>query len=253
VDYYHNPDVRMLFSSVCDHRVCEPCIARLFQRGRAHPCPACGCSTRAEDFLEQPKETRKVASEAKVRRQVCDIFCKSEEDFPSLAEYNDFLEQRENIIYRLVNPSTPEEVQEAWRSIDQYREQNAEQILRAQNLQPRKKVQKILSIINEEGGFCAAVNSDWDERQAQTNLVHPFQDRYRDFLANAPGDAAHAQDDAPFAPQPLLGEHGPADKTRQMSGGGQCPDIPLKKARQFFFKELISTMGKGTNSKTYQM
>jgi len=160
----------------------EPCIARLFQRGRAHPCPACGCSTRAEDFLEQPKETRKVASEAKVRRQVCDIFCKSEEDFPSLAEYNDFLEQRENIIYRLVNPSTPEEVQEAWRSIDQYREQNAEQILRAQNLQPRKKVQKILSIINEEGGFCAAVNSDWDERQAQTNLVHPFQDRYRDFL-----------------------------------------------------------------------
>jgi len=239
--------VRMFFSSVCGHCVCELCIARLFQHGRAHPCPSCGCSTLAEDFSDQPREKRKASSEAKVRRQVCDIFCKDEDDFPSLTEYNDYLEQKENIICSLENPSSQEEVQETWRCIDQYREQNAEQILCAQNLQPRKKLQKILSIINEEGPFCTAGSPDWGDRQGQSILAQPFQERYQDFPASSPSNAGHAFIPSPFSPGSVFDENGPVDKTSHMSGGGQCPDICLKKARHFFFADLVSAMSAGTN------
>jgi len=240
VDYYYNPDIRVFFSGICDHRVCEPCITRLFQRGRTYPCPACGQSIRAEDFASEPREAKRVDSEVRIRRQICDIFCKSQDDFLSAAEYNEYLVQREDIIFRLVNPSSDEEVKDTWRHIEQYREQNAEQILRVQRLQPRQKFQKILRIIEDEGVFCSAVNREWGE-VGNCPDVHPFQERYRSLLSHPPDDereALAAAQMSPFIPQPLLGEHGPADKTRQMSGGGQSPNSSVKKARHFFFSDL---------------
>lgn len=246
VDYYYNPDVQVCFSAVCDHRVCKPCITRLFQHGRTYPCPACGQSIRAEDFFDHPREARTVESENKVRRQICDIYCKTEEDFVTADDYNQYLEQREDTIYSLLNPCSQDEVRKTWQYIDQYREQNAEQILRVQRLQPRKKFQKILSIIEEEGAFCSNVNVEWGERLAPGAAVHPFQARYRGLLTCPPEDAPEAgrgADSSPCAPQPLLGGHGPADRARQMSGGGQPADTSLKKARHFFFADLGAATG----------
>mmetsp|Transcript_81034 Transcript_81034/g.156491 ORF Transcript_81034/g.156491 Transcript_81034/m.156491 type:complete len:259 (-) Transcript_81034:76-852(-) len=241
VDYFYNPDVRVYFSTVCDHRVCEPCITRLFQHGRTYPCPACGTSLRAEDFSEQPREVRQFESELKVRRQIFEIYCKTEEDFLSAEEYNDYLMQKEDTIFKLVNASSHEEVQETWRQIDRYRELNAEQILRVQRMHPRKKFQKILSIIEDEGSFSHRVNKEWGET-GHDATAHSFQARYRSLLDNPPDDF-HEPDmgnASPVAPQPLLGEHRPADLARQMNGGGQAPDVCLKKARHFFFADLSS-------------
>jgi len=247
VDYFYNPDVRVYFSAVCDHRVCEPCITRLFQHGRTYPCPACGQSLRAEDFSEQPREVRQFESELKVRRQIFEIYCKTEDDFLTAEEYNDYLMQIEDTIFKLVNASSQEEVQETWRHIDRYRELNAEQILRVQRMQPRKKFQKILSIIEDEGSFSHRVNKDWGESSidATTDVTtHSFQDRYHSLLQNPPEDFHEPSFDmgnaSPVAPQPLLGEHRPADLARQMNGGGQAPDVCSKKARHFFFADLSS-------------
>lgn len=244
VDYYYNPETKVFFSTVCDHRMCEPCITRLFQNGRAYPCPACGANVRAEDFSREPREAKRVDSEVQIRRQICDIFCKSKDDFLEEAAYHEYLAAREDIVFRLVNPSSEAEVQDTWREIEQYREQNAEQILRVQRLQPRQKFQKIMKIIEDEGIFCSGVNKEWSLSPAK-GLSHPFQERYRTFLNIPPEDeeeARRAAEMSPFIPQPLSGggEHGPADKTRQMSGGGQAPDSSVKKARQFFFSDLRS-------------
>mmetsp|Transcript_60727 Transcript_60727/g.141524 ORF Transcript_60727/g.141524 Transcript_60727/m.141524 type:complete len:263 (+) Transcript_60727:109-897(+) len=253
VDYYHNPDVRVLFSVVCDHRVCEPCIARLFQHGRTYPCPACGQGIRAEDFSERTREARQVDSEVKIRRQICDIYCKTREDFLTEEDYNDYLMRREDTIDRLVSPSSQDEVQEVWRHIDQYRKQNAEHILRVQRAQPKKKLQRISSIIEEEGRFCSSVNAEWGEQLGPGVLAHPLQAQCHSLLSSLPqGPGAGIEEVAPcaaavspFAPQPLLGEHGPADMGRQMSGGGQSPDACLKKARHFFFSDLIAATSAG--------
>ncbi|CAE8712630.1 unnamed protein product [Polarella glacialis] len=246
VDYYHNPEVRVFFSAVCDHRVCERCISRLF---RDKTCPGCGKTVRAEDFSEHPRESREVESEVKVRRQVCDIYCKSEQDFVSAEEWDEYLVMREDIIYVLATPSSQDEVQETWRRIDQYREQNAEQILRAQHLRPRKKLQKLASIMKQEGTFASLVNADWNDRSNLESPVHPFQGQYRRLEEDLPASpqagglrsTEAAVNVSPlYAPQALLGGHGPSGKARQMSGGGQPPDTCLKKARHFFLLDLAS-------------
>lgn len=247
VDFYHNPDVNVLYSTGCDHRVCEPCIARLFQRVGAYPCPACGQSMRADQFSRQPRVARQVESEAQIRRRVCDIMCKTEQDFPSVAHYNDYLEQKEDFIFRVVNAGSQGAVQAVWAELDKYREKNAEQILRAQSLQTKRKAQKILGIISMEGSFSSLVNAEWGQNPVEGS-AHPFQERYKDLLASVPDAANHVEEDAaanvsPFAPQPLLGEHGPASTERQMSGGGQRPDTCLQKARHYFFADLAAATG----------
>lgn len=244
VDYHHNPDVRVLFAAACDHQVCELCVKRLWRGQARRRCPVCDEELRAEDFSEQSREDRQVESEVKVRRQICEIFCKSQEDFPSVDAYDEYLMQREDTIYKLVNPASQEQVKETWREIERYREENATQILRAQQAAPRKKLQKIRGIIEAEGGFASTVNAEWGERLAAGSEAHPFQARYRELLAGGPGTALPggrcAEEMSPLAPQPMHGEHGGADVARQMSGGGQAPDTCASKARHFFFADLVA-------------
>ena len=58
----------------------------------------------------------------------CDVFVvfsynKTEEDFPSLREYNDYLEEVEDIMFTLVNGSKAE-IEETWRKVNAYEASN---------------------------------------------------------------------------------------------------------------------------------
>lgn len=247
VDYYHNAEVRVFYSAVCDHRVCERCISRLF---RDKTCPGCGKNVRAEDFSEHPPVAKEVESEVKVRRQISEIYCKTEQDFASSDDWNEYLMMREDIIYKLINPTFQDDVQETRRQIEKYREQNAEQILRAQRLLPKKKMQKIASIIQEEGAFASQVNADWKDGSTREAFSHPFEEQYRDLLLQLPALSPRearplsAEQVSPLvAPQPLAGDFGVKTKERQMSGGGQVAGSCLKKARHFFFLDLKVATG----------
>jgi len=251
VDYYYNPDVRVFFSAVCDHRVCESCITRLFQPG-PYKCPACERQLVAEDFSQEPREARQVESEVKVRRQISEIYCKTKADFASEDEYNDYLTLREDMVYRLVNPASQDEVQETWREIDKYREQNAAQIRREQRLAPRKKFQKIVRIIEEEGTFFNSVNLEWGESPAKGSS-HPFKTRYQSILSNPPqddDDLDSRPSSGAFSPdvrsRSPLGGGGPPNIARHMNGGGHSPDVGAKKARHFLFADLVAATSAST-------
>eukprot|EP00933_Yihiella_yeosuensis_P039221 TRINITY_DN33165_c1_g1_i1.p1 TRINITY_DN33165_c1_g1~~TRINITY_DN33165_c1_g1_i1.p1 ORF type:complete len:267 (+),score=43.73 TRINITY_DN33165_c1_g1_i1:88-888(+) len=245
VDYYHNSEVKVYFSAVCDHKVCERCLPRLF---RDLTCPGCAKPIRAEDFSQQPKDAREVDAEIRIRRRIRDIYCKTEQDFASAEEWNDYLMMREDIIYKLASPSSLEESQETERLIEQYREENAEQIMRAELGGNKKKLQKLAGIIGEEGSFSSQVNTEWHDRSKV--LDHPFQAVYNDLLTQIPksptvpaAGASTAHNASPIdspliPPQALLGEHATGGKKRQMSGGGQLPESSVKKARHFFFMDL---------------
>lgn len=228
VDYYHNPEVRVLFST-CDHLVCQPCWKRLFQ-GRKGPCPACGRSLLAADFSEQALESRQVESETQVRRRICEIYCKLRQHFASEEEYNDYLEEREDIIYALAHPASQDAAGEVWRRVERYSAANAEQILAEEAMRPRRKAQKILGIIEEEGDFCRRVNADWSQRDLRsmdTNEVlaatlhggealaaaapaaapgaaHPFRERYRSLLSSIQSGPGATAGSTAGAMQPLL-------------------------------------------------
>ncbi|OBS57840.1 hypothetical protein A6R68_11040, partial [Neotoma lepida] len=81
---------------------CESCVDLLFVRGAGN-CPECGTPLRKSNFRVQLFEDPTVDKEVEIRKKVLKIYNKREEDFPSLREYNDFLEEVEEIVFNLTN------------------------------------------------------------------------------------------------------------------------------------------------------
>ncbi|KAF7295301.1 CDK-activating kinase assembly factor [Mycena indigotica] len=100
-DKYLEKKLRLLVSS-CYHKMCESCIDRLFTLGPA-PCPICNKVLRKLAFTPQTFEDLGVEKEIAIRRRIAKEFNKHLEDFPSLREFNDYLEEVEDITFNLIN------------------------------------------------------------------------------------------------------------------------------------------------------
>ncbi|XP_018865557.1 CDK-activating kinase assembly factor MAT1 isoform X2 [Gorilla gorilla gorilla] len=98
---YRNPSLKLMVN-VCGHTLCESCVDLLFVRGAGN-CPECGTPLRKSNFRVQLFEDPTVDKEVEIRKKVLKIYNKREEDFPSLREYNDFLEEVEEIVFNLTN------------------------------------------------------------------------------------------------------------------------------------------------------
>uniref|UniRef100_A0A2P2PJC2 Uncharacterized protein MANES_14G112900 n=1 Tax=Rhizophora mucronata TaxID=61149 RepID=A0A2P2PJC2_RHIMU len=66
------------------------------------------------------------SKEITIRKRISSIFNKREEDFPSLREYNDYLEEVEDMIFNLVNGVDVPAIEA---KIAEYQKDNAEQIM----------------------------------------------------------------------------------------------------------------------------
>lgn len=87
----------------CGHQFFNSCVERELSRRKTFPCPICETpvkrvtlSTRTLDDVQCEKDTS-------WRRRVLKVFNKAESDFPSLLEYNNYLEEVEDIIFSIVN------------------------------------------------------------------------------------------------------------------------------------------------------
>ncbi|CAG8039420.1 unnamed protein product [Penicillium olsonii] len=100
---YLNPDMRFLINPECYHKMCESCVDRIFSSGPAN-CPVAGCrkTLRKNRFRTQTFEDINVEREVDIRRRVMQILNRREEEFDTKRNYDDFLEQREEIIANLV-------------------------------------------------------------------------------------------------------------------------------------------------------
>ncbi|KAJ7632223.1 CDK-activating kinase assembly factor [Roridomyces roridus] len=120
-DKYLEKKLRLLVSS-CYHKMCESCIDRLFTLGPA-PCPICNKVLRKLAFTPQTFEDLGVEKEIAIRRRIAkSAFNKRVEDFMSLRDFNDYLEDVEDITFNLINDVEPVETEAR---IAAYREANA--------------------------------------------------------------------------------------------------------------------------------
>ncbi|KAJ7261388.1 CDK-activating kinase assembly factor MAT1-domain-containing protein [Mycena haematopus] len=119
-DKYLEKKLRLLVSS-CYHKMCESCIDRLFTLGPA-PCPICNKVLRKLAFTPQTFEDLGVEKEIAIRRRIAKEFNKRLEDFSSLREFNDYLEDVEDITFNLINDVDPAGTEAR---ITAYREANA--------------------------------------------------------------------------------------------------------------------------------
>ncbi|XP_054278148.1 CDK-activating kinase assembly factor MAT1-like isoform X2 [Macrosteles quadrilineatus] len=122
---YRNPSLKLMVNS-CGHALCESCVDLLFLKGSGS-CPECNIPLKRSNFRIQLFEDSGVEKEVEIRKRVLRDYNKKEDDFATLREYNDYLEEIETIIYNLVNNQN---VQEMNRKIDQYKKDNRDIILK---------------------------------------------------------------------------------------------------------------------------
>ncbi|GAB1608418.1 CDK-activating kinase assembly factor MAT1-like [Argonauta hians] len=122
---YRNPSLKLMVN-VCGHSLCESCVDMLFVRGSG-TCPECNTPLRRNNFRVQLFEDSTVEKEVDIRKKILKDFNQKESDFPSLNEYNDYLEMVETLIYNLSNNI---DIESTKRKIENYRKDNKEQIIK---------------------------------------------------------------------------------------------------------------------------
>lgn len=114
--------------NVCGHKLCSTCVDVLFTRPSA-ACPQCNTALRRSDFRVQQFEDALVEKEVDIRRKIIKIFNKREEDFNSLMDFNNYLEEVEVIIFNLANKTNVEETK---KKVDAYKKEH-EKLIRRNN------------------------------------------------------------------------------------------------------------------------
>ncbi|KLJ09083.1 CDK-activating kinase assembly factor MAT1 [Blastomyces silverae] len=133
---YLNPDMRFLINPECYHKMCESCVDRIFSSGPA-PCPVAGChkTLRKNRFRKQTFEDIGVEREVDIRKRVMQILNRREDEFDNKLAYDNFLEQREDIITNLVSGT---DVAKTEAKLSQYAAANAKSIRRNQTLESQE-------------------------------------------------------------------------------------------------------------------
>ncbi|XP_063040352.1 CDK-activating kinase assembly factor MAT1 [Engraulis encrasicolus] len=122
---YRNPSLKLMVN-VCGHTLCESCVEMLFVRGSGN-CIECDTPLRKSNFRVQLFEDPAIDKEVEIRKKVLKIYNKREFDFPSLRDYNDYLEQVEEIVFNLTNNMDVERTRQI---MEQYQRENRDVIQR---------------------------------------------------------------------------------------------------------------------------
>lgn len=130
-DKYLSPNMKFLINPECYHKICESCVDRIFSLGPA-PCPypKCGKILRKNKFKQQIFEDLIIEKEIDIRKKVSAIYNKTEEDFPEdLLGYNRYLENIEDIIFKLSYSNDKQEIELIELELNKYEQEHKLEIL----------------------------------------------------------------------------------------------------------------------------
>lgn len=186
-DRYLSPDVKFLVNPECYHRICESCVDRIFSLGPAQ-CPYKGCDKilRKNKFKTQIFDDVEVEKEVDIRKRVFNVFNKTMDDFNGdLVEFNKYLEEVEDIIYKLDHGIDVVKTEEKLRT---YEELNKQLIMNnlerskteMESFEQRQKFEKEMKLkkrllerqIEEE----ERMNKEWAKKEIVNRLSTSTQD-----------------------------------------------------------------------------
>lgn len=87
----------------CGHQFCSSCVERELSRKKAFPCPYCETSVKRVTLSTRTLDDVQCEKDTSWRRRVLKVYNKVESDFANLLEYNNYLEEVEDIIFCIVN------------------------------------------------------------------------------------------------------------------------------------------------------
>ncbi|XMA11912.1 hypothetical protein WAI453_004703 [Rhynchosporium graminicola] len=121
---YLNPSLQFLINPECYHKMCSTCVDRIFTSGPAScPVPYCGKTLRKKGFHKAFFADLKIEREVDIRKRVGGVFNRRQDEFESLRDWNNYLEEVETLIFDLVEGSK-EDKSRAEERLRRYRESN---------------------------------------------------------------------------------------------------------------------------------
>jgi CDK-activating kinase assembly factor MAT1 len=103
---YLNPSLQFLINPECYHKMCSTCVDRIFTSGPAScPVPHCGKTLRKKGFHAAFFQDLKIEREVDVRKRVGKIFNRRQDEFESLLDWNNYLEEVEGLVFDIVEGS----------------------------------------------------------------------------------------------------------------------------------------------------
>jgi CDK-activating kinase assembly factor MAT1 len=87
----------------CGHQFCNSCTDRELIRKREFPCPICQTPVKKVTLTQRTLDDVQCEKDTSWRRRVLKVFNKTATDFETLLEFNNYLEQVEDMIYSIVN------------------------------------------------------------------------------------------------------------------------------------------------------
>jgi CDK-activating kinase assembly factor MAT1 len=211
---YLNKSMRFLVNPECYHKMCESCVDRIFSSG-PNKCPivACHRTLRKHKFRQQTFEDIHVEREIDIRKRIASTFNRREDDFDSLLDYNNYLNEVEDITFNLIYKV---DVDETEKKISVYADQNAKAIttnaaLASQDTQDYSALQ---AAEREQGRLRreAARREEEEERKARAEGRQDMIDR----LATASGDADSIAHESRVTLKKRLDKKQAADRQRQL-------------------------------------
>ena len=135
---YLNSSLRFLVNPECYHKMCESCVDRIFSHGPAQcPIPGCRRTLRKHRFREQTFEDIQVEREVDIRKKVAAVFNRREDEFESIRDYNDYLNDVEDITFNLVNNI---DIDETNKRFEAYQKANEKEILENASLAEQERM-----------------------------------------------------------------------------------------------------------------
>ncbi|KAH7670566.1 CDK-activating kinase assembly factor MAT1 protein [Dioscorea alata] len=172
------------------------------------------------------------AKEIAIRKRISNIFNKREEDFPSLREYNDYLEEVEDMTFNLIEGIDVPAIEA---KIAKYQEENAEQIINAR----ARKAEELAAAMK------ASIGNPAQAEPSDMGIGHTAQGQYAPALAG--GGLAQPRPTG-MQPVPVGGPHDPSHsygaedeetvKLRAARAGGWTIELGKKRALEEAFSSI---------------
>ncbi|RYP13236.1 hypothetical protein DL765_006975 [Monosporascus sp. GIB2] len=166
---YLNTDMEFLINPECYHAMCSNCVSNIFKSGPAQ-CPYASCTKtlRFRGFRSAFFGDLSVEREVDVRRRVAAVFNMAQDDFETLRDYNNYLQEVEDLTFDLVSGGEAERAR-------------AEERLRAHEQAHRDEIERN----KRRGREAEALRRRRDAEEAEASLRRRREEREQEERARA--------------------------------------------------------------------
>lgn len=159
------------YSKCCGRGVCRDCLKRMFS-GMDEGPRCCGAVVSSSDFVNACLSEQMSSRSRAQRKRLANVYNARREDFSSLKEYNDYLEEAADVEYAMAY-GTDEEKKAAGRRRREYERKNSDMIKRnnARRMAESARMRTGVELATAESS--GASGSGWVSTRRTMNFAEP--------------------------------------------------------------------------------